>query len=297
MGIAERWTRFAPLPPNVDELIDALIPLFEREGVEVAYLFGSLVSCDRAANDVDLAVLAPEMSTFDLWQAITRSLGTERVDLVDLHLASPVLRFAIISGGRVLYAADPDIRRGFELATLTLYHDTAFLRDRQRRWLRQRMAAWQRGGDSMVVKRETIEQQLQDLDEILQELNKHKAVTQETLTEDLTLRWALERGLIAAAEVVFDVANHILSAHFAAYPESYEDGLRLLAEKQVISRALYERIQGFGGFRNVLVHRYRTIKLDVVLTNFQESLEVLPDFATDVLAWLDGVTGPPQPSA
>ncbi len=297
MGIAERWKRFAPLPVDVEEAIAALTPLFEQQGVELAYLFGSLVTRERAANDVDLAVLAPGRSTLDLWLALADSLGTERLDLVDLRLASPVMRFAIVSEGRILYAADPDARREFELTTLRLYHDTAFLRYRQRRWLRQRMAAWQRGGDPMVVKREVIEQQMQTLDEILQELDKHKSVTEQTLAEELTLRWAIERGLIAAAELVFDIANHLLSAHFAAYPENYEDALRLLAQKQVVSGPLYERIQGFGGFRNILVHRYRTIELDKVLVNFQQALLVLPDFTTEVLAWLDSLIDPPPPAA
>ena len=42
MGIPERWARFRELPPNIRQTVDQLIPLFEQEQVQLAYLFGSL---------------------------------------------------------------------------------------------------------------------------------------------------------------------------------------------------------------------------------------------------------------
>ncbi len=71
--------------------------------------------------------------------AITECLGTERLDLVDLRRASPVLRFEILRTGQLLYAADQALSERFELATLRVYRDTAWLRRQQRAYLRERM--------------------------------------------------------------------------------------------------------------------------------------------------------------
>ena len=141
MSIAERWKGFRELPADVEQALEQLIPLFEREKVQLAYLFGSL-SRNQEGNDVELALLVQGTPAFRLREAVVECLGTERVDLVDLRRASPVLRFEILRTGRPLYAADEEMQERFELATLHLYRDTRPLRRRQREYLRRRFAEW-----------------------------------------------------------------------------------------------------------------------------------------------------------
>ena len=141
MAIPERWTKFPELPPNIKHRLDQLIPLFEREGVLLAYLFGSL-SRGQAGHDIDLGILTRGEPAFRLRGAITECLGTERVDLVDLRRASPMLRFEILRTGQLLYAADQALGERFELATLHVYRDTAWLRRQQRTYLQERMGLW-----------------------------------------------------------------------------------------------------------------------------------------------------------
>ena len=147
MGIAERWKKYRELPPNIEKALGKLTPLFESEGVLLAYLFGS-ISKGRVGNDVDLAILTRDTPAFRLREAITEFLGTERVDLVDLRSASPILRFEIISTGLPLYVADEMLRERFELETLHLYRDTDHIRRQQREYLKRRMAQWSSEGKS-----------------------------------------------------------------------------------------------------------------------------------------------------
>lgn len=141
MGIAERWKRFRELPPEIEQALERLFPLFEGEAVLLAYLFGPL-SKGQKGHDVDLAILVWNAPAFRLPEAVVECLGTERVDLVDLEHASPVLRFDILRTGRLLYAADKETQERFELATLHLYRDTHPLRRRQREHLKGRLAQW-----------------------------------------------------------------------------------------------------------------------------------------------------------
>jgi predicted nucleotidyltransferase len=127
-----------------------LIPLFEREGVQLAFLFGSLGQ-GQPGHDVDLAILTRGEPAFRLREAITECLGTERLDLVDLGHASPVLRFEILRTGQLLYAADQEVNERFEMATLQVYRDTARLRRRQRAYLRERMELWSSAADIWLV--------------------------------------------------------------------------------------------------------------------------------------------------
>ena len=141
MSHVARWKGFRELPPDIEQAVERLIPLFEREGVGLAYLFGSLGRGEKG-HDVDLALLVQDQPAFHLREAIVECLGTDRVDLIDLKQAPPVLRFEIVSTGRLLYAPDPELENRFEMATIHLYRDTHHLRRQQERILRERFDAW-----------------------------------------------------------------------------------------------------------------------------------------------------------
>lgn len=139
VGNKERWKRFRDLPPDIEPALGQLTDLFKQENVQLAYLFGSLGKGEQG-HDVDLALLTEDQLAFRLREAITRRLGTERVDLVDLNRAPPVLRFEILRTGTCLYAVDDLTVEQFELETLREYRDTHPLRSRQRKLLEERMS-------------------------------------------------------------------------------------------------------------------------------------------------------------
>ncbi len=148
MSNPERWTRHRPLPQDIDKRLQNLAPLFEKEGVLLAYLFGSLAgkgekpSRPRPPGDVDLAVLTREGPAYMLREEIADILGTDRLDLVDLCQASPLLRFEILRSGRPVYVSDEDINARYEMETIHLYRDTEPMRRRQQEYLKERMAEW-----------------------------------------------------------------------------------------------------------------------------------------------------------
>lgn len=158
MSTAERWRGFRELPADLARRLEQLPDLLEREGVLLTYLFGSLVeeasraregllaaeASERPApRDVDLALLMPAgRPAYRLREAITDCLDTQRIDVVDLRRASPVLRMEIVRNGRVLYAAGDDVQLQFELETVRLYQDTNWLRQQQRKILKGRTAQW-----------------------------------------------------------------------------------------------------------------------------------------------------------
>ena len=69
----------------------------------------------------------------------------------------------------------------------------------------------------MVVKRSSIVERLKELDVVVQELGQYQATSLADLRADLSRRWVIERGLIAAATLILDIADHILSGQFSTY--------------------------------------------------------------------------------
>jgi uncharacterized protein YutE (UPF0331/DUF86 family) len=139
----------------------------------------------------------------------------------------------------------------------------------------------------MVVKKHLIEDLLKQLDTILEELSKYKGRPQEDIAGSLSLRWTVERGLIAAATVTFDVLDHIVSAVFGIYPETYEETIQAAFQKAVLSEPLYQEMKGLGGFRNVLVHEYAKVDLRQLCEGLQRALRVFPMFSREIQSWLD----------
>ena len=90
----------------------------------------------------------------------------------------------------------------------------------------------------MVLKQEIISERLKEMDTVLEELSLYRAKSPEDLKASLSMRWTVERGLIALANLVFDAADHVLSGHFGVYSDTYEETLEQLRDKGVISQSI-----------------------------------------------------------
>ncbi len=130
-----------------DKRIEAASRFFaEDDRVVLAYVFGS-VPRGRAGplSDIDFAVLLRRgCDVFDarlkLMEALAASLKTDGVDLVALNDAPLLLRYEVVRDGTLL-KDEPSARVAFETAVLREYLDTAFLRDVQRRFVKEQAAA------------------------------------------------------------------------------------------------------------------------------------------------------------
>lgn len=136
----------------------------------------------------------------------------------------------------------------------------------------------------MVLKPEALRARLLKLEEIISRL---EILRDQAVEDDFRHEWATERGLQLAAEVAFDVGNHILSAHFGVGAEDYEDILEQLARRGVISRALRGRLEGLGGFRNILVHDYLRLDAARVASKLRAAPADFSEFAIAVRLWID----------
>lgn len=123
--------------------IDGIRRYLEGEPkVKFAYLFGSQAKGTAGPlSDIDIAVyIDPEMEAFRYRLALMETLSTlaktERIDVVVLNSASPVLKFAVIRDGRVL-KEDRSQRIRFEQTAISEYLDTAYLRKVQAAYTRR----------------------------------------------------------------------------------------------------------------------------------------------------------------
>jgi uncharacterized protein YutE (UPF0331/DUF86 family) len=138
----------------------------------------------------------------------------------------------------------------------------------------------------VVLRAEAVRERLRKLEEVISGLESLASRPPSNLRDE----WATERGLQLAAELLFDIGNHILSAHFGVSAKDYEDVLEQLKAQGVIEAPLRERFRGLGGFRNILVHDYLRIDPAKVADGAARAPRDFSAFARAVADWLGRVT-------
>lgn len=140
----------------------------------------------------------------------------------------------------------------------------------------------------MVFKPESVRARLLRLETVITGLAKLAASDRSGLLEDETRLWPVERGLQLGAEILFDIGNHILATCYGVNPDTYQKILDELTRKQVLKPELRQRLQGLGGFRNLLVHDYMKIDPERVLETLSHAPRDFGDFAMAIEDWLAG---------
>jgi uncharacterized protein YutE (UPF0331/DUF86 family) len=104
----------------------------------------------------------------------------------------------------------------------------------------------------MTFDKNLIKENLIELNNIYTELLKYKDIKEEEMINNLSIRWIIERGILAGISIILDIGNHILASQYRIYPDTYEDVLKEMFSKGIISQEIYTKIKGMGSFRNIL---------------------------------------------
>ena len=86
------------------------------------------------------------------------------------------------------------------------------------------------------------------------------------------------RYLHLVVEAAIDLANHWIADRGLRTPDSNRDCFTVLEEAGEIQSALAERMRGWAGFRNVLVHEYINIDHRIAYAAIRDELADLQEF-------------------
>ena len=84
------------------------------------------------------------------------------------------------------------------------------------------------------------------------------------MSSDLVQRRFVEHTLQMAIQAALDVASHIVSDDRLGEPRTNRETFALLAHSGWIDAVLHDSLSRMAGVRNVLVHGYDDVNLDVV---------------------------------
>lgn len=132
-----------------------------------------------------------------------------------------------------------------------------------------------------------IELRLKELEKFYNTLKSMQQYTIEDLSGDLAKQWAVEHGLQLSIQLVLDVGNHILAGIGITNVEEYRDIIRKLGSEGVISGDFAASIMGMAGFRNLMVHEYMNIDLNIVYGMLKNHTDDFRTFAEQVKKYIE----------
>jgi len=93
--------------------------------------------------------------------------------------------------------------------------------------------------------------------------------------KDLDRQEIILLNLQRACEISIDLAMHAIAAQSLGIPQDSRDAFRILREAGWIGDDLCRRMQNMVGFRNIAIHQYQDVNIEVVAAILEQHL---PDF-------------------
>lgn len=129
-----------------------------------------------------------------------------------------------------------------------------------------------------MVDAEIISRHVRVLDECLEAIDRERPVAVDELADDRKLRDLVLYELQRAVQNVLDLGSHVLADRGRAVAE-YGQIIPTLADEGIVPEDLARRMDGLGGFRNVLVHGYVELDIEIVARVVNERLDALRELA------------------
>ena len=130
--------------------------------------------------------------------------------------------------------------------------------------------------DVLLNKASSIERCLQRIDE---EYRGHE----DELESNFTRQDAIILNLQRACEASIDAAMHLVRVNRLGIPQQSRDAFSMLADAGLIDKELASKMQSMVGFRNVAVHDYRKLSLDILRAILQNHLDDFRGYASSIL--------------
>jgi len=102
--------------------------------------------------------------------------------------------------------------------------------------------------------------------------------------ENFTRQDSVILNIERACQTAIDMGNRIIKLHNLGLPQSNRDTFIKLEKSKIISPELSSKMQAMAGFRNLAVHDYGSINLDIVINIVENNLDDLKKFAETVIA-------------
>jgi uncharacterized protein YutE (UPF0331/DUF86 family) len=132
-----------------------------------------------------------------------------------------------------------------------------------------------------------IPQKITSLQRCVARAREARADAGDNFRAEFNLQDAAVLNIIRACDLAIDLANMLIRRRKLGIPRDSRDSFQILMREKLVESALFDRLKGMVGFRNLAVHQYQEINLDIVESILANDLDDLLRFAETIRPLLD----------
>lgn len=99
---------------------------------------------------------------------------------------------------------------------------------------------------------------------------------------DYTKQDSIVLNIQRAIEATIDIAMHIISSKKLGIPQNSRDAFELLNSNNIIDDDILRKLKAMIGFRNIAVHNYQELNIDILQKVIEYHLEDFKEFVNQI---------------
>ena len=125
---------------------------------------------------------------------------------------------------------------------------------------------------------------IQTIERCLKRIREEYVGHEEEFEENHTKQDSVVLNLERASQASIDIATHIVKVNGLGLPNSSRELFDLLLENHIISEDICKQMQGMVGFRNIAVHDYQNLNIEIVVAIIERHLGDFEGFVGKVFS-------------
>ena len=125
---------------------------------------------------------------------------------------------------------------------------------------------------------------IQTIERCLRRIREEYVGYEESFEENFTKQDSVILNLERASQATIDIATHIVKTRNFGLPNTSRELFDLLLEAEIISSESCKQMQGMVGFRNIAVHDYQNLNIEIVVSIVEKHLGNFEEFMGEVFS-------------
>ena len=135
----------------------------------------------------------------------------------------------------------------------------------------------------MSIDKKVIGEKLISLNRCLERIKLHTPTTVEALQNDFDAQDIISLNIQRAVQISVDIAAHILAEQLHEQTPTMAETFLTLSKYGILESQLASRLAKAVGFRNIAVHEYNTLDMDILYSIITKEIGCFYEFSDTVL--------------
>lgn len=135
----------------------------------------------------------------------------------------------------------------------------------------------------MQMNDDVILNKIANIERCLNRISEEYSGKEDRFRANITIQDSILLNLQRACEASIDLANYLIRKNKLGSPQNSRESFEILAQAKIIDAVLSDKMRRMVGFRNVAIHEYQTLSLDIVESILQNDLADFNLFTKKIL--------------